>query len=151
MSSPSPRTSSKLAKNLLAPALLFQLQEAAVEHADSALRYLEASRVEGLSGDLDHVELRGPDDETLGSLDGVLIDPVQRRLRFFVVEPAGRGRPCQRLLPTDCQARVDEDGRALRIPLDAEALARCPEFTRSSVPSYSDQDLIESIFRPRSA
>jgi hypothetical protein len=124
-----------------------------VEQNDSALRYLEASRIQSPAGDLDHVELRGPDDETLGSLDGVLIDPVERRLRFFVVKPTGRARPRSRryLLPTDCHARVEEEGRTLRIALDADGLARCEVFETSSVPAYSDEDLLDSMFHARIA
>jgi hypothetical protein len=117
----------------------------------SRLRYLEAGRLQTPVGDLDHVELLGSNDQALGNLDGVLIDPVERRLRFYVVAGTGRYRLRRYLLPSDCAAQMDHDGRSLRIDLDATGLARCEEFETSSVPRYSDEDLIGSMFQRRSA
>jgi hypothetical protein len=117
----------------------------------SRLRYLEAARLQTPAGELDHVELLGTNEQALGNLDGVLIDPVERRLRFYVVARPGLYRSRRYLLPSDCAAQMDHDGRSLRIDLDATGLARCEEFETSSVLRYSDEDLIGSIFQRRSA
>ena len=117
----------------------------------SALRYVEATRVTGPGGDLAAVELRGHGDEPIGSLDGLLIDPVERRLRFFVVQSPGLLRSRRYLLPSDCAARVDADGRALYVAVERADLRRCEEFRRSSVPAYSDDDTVEALFGQRIA
>ena len=41
------------------------------------LRYLDASHVESPVGVLGDMVLRGPTDEKVGTLDGVIIDPVK--------------------------------------------------------------------------
>jgi hypothetical protein len=121
-----------------------------VEHGDnSALRYLEASRIESPAGDLGALILRDEHDQAIGNLEGVLVDPVERRLRFYVVGSRGRLRARRYLLPVECAAQMDCEARSLRVDLDAADLADCEEFESSSVPRYSDDDLLVSIFSHR--
>ncbi len=47
---------------------------------ENHLRYLDASHVESPVGILGDMVLRGPTDEKIGTLDGVIIDPVKRRV-----------------------------------------------------------------------
>ena len=117
----------------------------------SDLRYLAASRVQSPVGELADVEVRGSDDRKIGSLEGVLLDPAERRLRFFVVQTPGWLRKRRYLLPSDWPARVDAHGPSLHVDLDGDALARCPEFEKSSVPEYSDDDLLTALFHRRTA
>jgi len=112
----------------------------------SALRYVAASRIQSPSGESTGMDFRGPDDEKIGSLDGVLIDTADHRLRFFVVEsPAWHGSR-RRLLPIDRPAQVSHGGRSLRMDLNAEALEACEEFESSLVRAYSDDDLLATLF-----
>ena len=117
----------------------------------STLRYVEAARLQSPAGDLAAVDVRGTDGQTIGSLDGVLIDPIERRLRFFVVASTTTREGRRYLLPTDCAAQVDAAGHALRLNLEPGNLTRCPEFTPSVVRDYSDDDLLDSLFRQRIA
>lgn len=117
----------------------------------SALRYVRASRLMGPAGHFSDVELRGTDDEKLGDLAGVLIDPSQGRLRFYVVESGGWLHTRRYLIPTDLAARVDADGRSLRLDLDREALKDCETFEGSSVRHYSDDDLLSGMFGAHAA
>lgn len=114
----------------------------------STLRYVSASQVRCRAADLSGVDLLGRDNEKLGSLKGLLIDPASCRLRFYVVEAAGwlRSRNC--LLPTETPACVDAEGKVLHVEADRDDLKHCETFERSSVLPYSDEDLVRGIFRP---
>lgn len=115
-----------------------------------ALRYLQADHVEGPVGNLGRLELCTMDDEKLGVLEGVLIDPVARRLRYFVVKSGGwlsRGRY---ILPADDVARVEADQHILRIDAPAAALPR-QSFDPATVPAFSDEDVITAMFSDRAA
>ena len=72
-----------------------------MEMGNSLLCYLDASKVRTSIGDLNGVNLRDSYDEELGSLKGVLIEAAARRVRYFVVEVAGRLRTHCYLVPAD--------------------------------------------------
>jgi hypothetical protein len=115
-----------------------------------ALRYLDASRVDSPIGYLGSLDVRGAHDQKLGRVSGVLIDPSQRRLRFFVVASSpSPGR--NYLLPTDSPACMDAKRNLLRFEMDVEDLAQYPEFSRSSTPDMSDDDMVEALFARRTA
>ncbi len=118
---------------------------------NSKLRYLDASQVESPIGELAGVEVRGIDDEKIGSVEGVLVDPAERRLRFFVIQAPGFFNRRRYLLPTDFPARVDPDRKSLCIEIDRRILSGCEEFKASSVLPYSEDDLVTSMFSRRSA
>ena len=111
---------------------------------NASLRYLDAFRVDSPLGYLGSLDVRGAHDQQLGRLTGVLIDPSQRRLCFFVVSNPSAGR--KHLLPTDGPACMDPERHLLRLDMDDEDLARYPEFTRSSTPDMSDDDLLAAMF-----
>ena len=118
---------------------------------NAALRYIEASRVQGPAGDLASLDLCDMNNQRIGSLEGVLVDPIERRLRFFVVGSQSADGARFYLLPSDLPAQVDPDRGALRIDADPDELAECHEFEEADVPRYSDDDFLASMFRPRVA
>jgi hypothetical protein len=109
------------------------------------LRYLDAGHVHSPLGGLHHLQVLGAHKEPLGRVDGVLIDPVQRRLRFFVV---ASNDPLERhyLLPIDVPTRMSADRRSLELDADVE-LHDCAEFARSAARDFSDDDLLAALFR----
>ena len=113
---------------------------------NSLLCYLDASKVRTSIGDLDGVNLRDPDDAELGSLKGVLIEAAARRVRYFVVEAAGRSRTQCYLVPADDPVTLQADRRTLRVDSNATDLMRSGEFKIDSVRHYSDDDLMAAIF-----
>ena len=117
-----------------------------MEMGNSLLCYLDASKVRTSIGDLDGVNLRDPHDEELGSLKGVLIEAAARRVRYFVVEVAGRLRTHCYLVPADDPVTVQEDRRTLRVDSNAADLIRSGEFKIDSVRPYSDDDLMAAMF-----
>ena len=108
------------------------------------LCYLEASRVESPAGDLSGVTLETQTEETLGTVDGVLIDPSERRLRYFVVETPGWIRNRRRLMSADHLVCVEPERNTLRV--DAVS-ADLDEFDAKSVRQFSSDDVIEAMFR----
>lgn len=78
----------------------------------------------------------------LGQLQGFVVDPVTRRLRFFVVQMGLLGR--SRLLPVG-GASIDVNNRTIEL-LDSEAIRLSQPFKRDMFPAFSDDDLITAIF-----
>ena len=121
-----------------------------MDMGSSPLCYLDASKVRTSSGDLEGVNLRDPEDEELGSLKGVLIEAAARRVRYFVVEAAGRSRTHCYLVPADDPVTLQADRRTLRVDTHATDLIRSGEFNIDSVRAYSDDDMMAAMF-PASA
>ena len=117
----------------------------------SSLCYVEATRLQSSAGTLAGLDVQGADEEKIGRLDGVLIDPVERRLRFFVVKRPVQWGSRRYLLPTDFEAHILPDERALRLEINPSELVNCQEFHESSVSEYSDADFLASLFRQRIA
>ena len=107
------------------------------------LRYLDANNVRCPAGYLSDFKVCTEDSESLGSIDGVLISPITRRCEYFVV--GSKGLFSQRfLLPVEAGASLQEPATlkisARKDELDLET------FTPRSVPAFSDEDLITTIF-----
>jgi hypothetical protein len=108
-----------------------------------ALRYLDAAHVEHPTGTLAGFDVCSECDERLGSLGGVLVEPAQRRIRYFVVERAAILRKGRYLLSADHLATLDPETGTIHIDAGGERIER---FDPATVPAFSDDDLIETIF-----
>ena len=109
------------------------------------LRYLDASHVEHPAGMLAGVEVCTETGESLGSVEGVLVEPSRRRVRYFVVERAAMLRPRQYLLPADDLVTLDREDGKLHVDCTAGSMER---FDAGSVRVFSDDDTIEAMFAP---
>ena len=118
--------------------------------ANSDLRYLDAQHVRCPIGTLAGLEVRTTDDEKLGQLDGVVLDPGQRRVRFFVVGSQGLLRKRHYLLPVAAAPRVEADDMILRVEAQASEVAPAPFDTRS-IPEFSGEDAVTAMFASRAA
>ena len=117
--------------------------EVSTTETDS-LRYLEANAVECPSGKLEGLCVVSQDDEPIGVVNGVLIDPVSRKLRYFVVE-AARFLNRRRYLVSAEQPAVRLADDKLRVEEPLERIER-PRFDSRSVPRFSDDDLMRAMF-----
>jgi hypothetical protein len=118
---------------------------------DDRLCYLDASKVlSPAGGGLSRLDLRSPDDQILGNLEGVIIDPTERRLRYFVVESSSGFRIRRYLVPVDGGARVESDSCTLRLDVAPDDLSACEEFD-GSVREFSDEDLVAATFARHTA
>lgn len=82
-------------------------------------------------------------------MDGVLIDPPARRIRYFVVRTANplAGR-C--LLPAETPLRIEPDSHVARVDGTREDLAFEP-FDPASVGAYDEEAALTAMFGPRAA
>ena len=105
------------------------------------LCYLSARHVARPGGTLAGLELCNSEHESVGTVDGVLIDAPERRVRYFVVQL----RPSNHaLLPVDEVVHVDSESG---VPcLEAGPGARLLQFDPRSVRPFSADDAVASIF-----
>ena len=116
-----------------------------MEMVDSGLRYIEAEHVRTPSGRLEGTVLLSPRERTVGKLDGIVIDPVGRHVRYFVVRSRAWLKPHLHLVPVT-PARLDADQRALHVDIEPDDLARFQEVQPDTFPRYSDDDLLAAVF-----
>jgi len=98
------------------------------------LRFLDADKVASPAGQLSGFELCSRDHEMVGTIDGVLIDPPARRVRYLVLKIANQANHC--LLPVETSVQMDAvprigwiDGARADLDLEPYDLASAREFT----------------------
>jgi hypothetical protein len=112
------------------------------ETRTSQLRFLDNSRLESpLVEPLDVCTQTGT---KIGTFDGVVVDPVERRVRYLVVD---RGRVFHKrcLIPMPA-ARVDAAHHELRIDVDDTDTNAWERFDPVTIPTFSDDDLVTAMF-----
>ena len=112
--------------------------------AESRLRFIEARRIETPAGHLAGAQVVNRTNETLGTLNGVLVDPGARRVAFYVVESAARSR---HVLVPQAPARLDASHEALEVCLDSDDLDQFDEVEPARLPRFSDDDLLTALFQ----
>lgn len=113
-----------------------------------SLRYLDANAVGCPSGTLEGLSLFDREDETIGVIDGVLIEPSTRSLRYYVVQAADFLKRRRFLVPADSPAVVLPEYKALRVDISADSVER-QRFDSRAVPRFSDDDLLSAMFASR--
>ena len=116
-----------------------------MEHEDLTLRYIEAENVEVPTGRLNGTVLLGPNDETVGTLDGLIIDPIRRRVHYFVVRSGNWFKAHRRLVPAT-PAKLNSADRTLHVNVNPDDLPRLPEVRPDTFERYSDDDLLAAMF-----
>lgn len=111
-----------------------------------SLRYIDASHVETGATDLTGFDVRTTSGRKLGQLDGLIVDPPDRTIRFAVVQRRG-GRRCPRLLVPFGVAQLDFDRKSLHV--DVESDADCTEFDDNAFPEFSKSDSQAALLSAR--
>jgi hypothetical protein len=113
------------------------------------LCYLEASRVASPAGDLAGFKVETPAEESIGTLSGVLIDPSEARIRYFVVDTRRwlRGQQTY-LIPTECPVSVEPERNILRVDVERRDLARLDDCDDFTIEPMSDEDMVDAMFSP---
>jgi hypothetical protein len=114
------------------------------------LRYLEALHVRCPAGTLADLSVCTRDDESLGDIDGVLVDPIERRLRYFVVHSPSRLIRRRYLVAADAPACFENGGRRLRVEANADDL-EVERFDERAVRHFSDEDVLAAMFSTTAA
>ena len=116
-----------------------------MEYVDSTLRYIAAKHVDTPSGRLDGTVLVSPREETVGLLDGMIIDPIERSVRYFVVRTRNLLKTHRHLVPA-MPARLDSEHKRLHVDIEADELPQLPQVRSNTFERYSDDDLIAALF-----
>jgi hypothetical protein len=106
----------------------------------SRLRYLDADDVNDPAIEYDGMEVRGPEGDKLGDLDGFIVDAEAGRVYYVVVDAGGWFSSRRLLLPIG-HATLDGPSRTLNVDVGRDALTRYPEFQEDRFRQFSDEDL----------
>ncbi|MGB2715222.1 MAG: PRC-barrel domain-containing protein [Vicinamibacterales bacterium] len=123
--------------------------EVNTDNADS-LRYLDANAVECPVGKLEGLSLFTQDDEPIGRINGVLIDPAKRQIRYYVVDGSRLFYRRRYLVPADSPAVVVPEHNALRMEVPSDSVER-HRFDARAVQRFSDDDLLTAMFASQTA
>jgi len=104
------------------------------------LKYVDAAHVKGDGPCLSGLRIEAGADRQLGELNGLIVEPGARRLRYFVVD-AGEGRY---LMPFDTIC-LDPEHHTLRVISDADP-DTWEAFDPGDYGEFGDEDLIKVLF-----
>lgn len=116
----------------------------------SHLRYIDASSISTPLGSLKQLALVSPTNGDLGKLDGMIFDPWERHVCYFVVESRHWLHTRRYLLPAT-PTRIESDAKTLHLDIEPGDLRELPEVDTAVYPRMSDEDLISALFSPRAA
>jgi hypothetical protein len=106
----------------------------------SDLRYFSVDNLPREVVDLEERELTSRSGESLGTVDGFLVDASTGRPEYIVVAAGGWFSSRQYLLPVE-HASLDAERRRLRANLDRDTITRFPELPADRLHSLRDDEL----------
>src|SRR5262245_59975597 len=106
------------------------------------LRYLDADHVKHPSGTFAGLTLYSLDDQKLGAISGVLVEPASRRVRYFVVERRVALMLRKYILRADTPAVLEAGTQKLRVFATEDDLERF----NTQVERFSEEDAITAMF-----
>jgi hypothetical protein len=121
-----------------------------MDEYEGRLRFLNASHVETPAGHLSNTVIVGESDHALGKLDGIIFDPNERQVRYFVIRSRRWWRVHRYLLAVE-PLRVEWERKVLRLIGKPRNLDQLPEITPDTFSPYSDEDLVDALFPTRAA
>ena len=113
---------------------------------EARLRYLDAEHVSTSVGRLDGAILVSPSHTPLGKLDGVLVDPQYRQVRYYVVERKRRLFGSRHYLLPLTATRLDRDRHTLEVDVEVDEIPQLLEIDPDDLPRFSDDDLLTALF-----
>jgi PRC-barrel domain len=119
-----------------------------METAEPHLRYISASRVETPAGSLDQLDVLNQEESNVGKLEGIVVDPGERRVRYFVVRSQRQFRSRHYLVPL-APTTVDAEHRTLHVDVEPDDVSELVDGPAQTFPTFSDADLITALFSQR--
>ena len=111
-----------------------------VDHPLPWLRYVDADNVTAPGLALDGMKVRNDAMETLGKVDGFIVDGSSTRPYYVVVDSGGWFKSKDFLVPIG-HARIDDDRDALVVNLPKSRIERFPGFDRNEFERLKDEDI----------
>jgi hypothetical protein len=117
-----------------------------VNSIEPRLRYLDANHVDTPAGRLDGAVLVSSANAPIGTLDGVLVDPQHRQVRYYVVERKRGLFGSRHYLVPLTATRLDRDHHTLEVDVEAGEIPQLAEVDPDDLPRFSDDDLLTALF-----
>jgi hypothetical protein len=121
-----------------------------MDTTQSHLRFVDAHQLDTSAGRLDNVVVIAPSQTPLGKLAGVVVDPMNRQLRYYVIRVRRWLSTRHYLMPLR-SARLTADAHGMQVDFDAEELKTFEQVDPHKVPAFSEEDLLTTMFRPHAA
>jgi len=115
----------------------------------SHLRFVEADRLDTSAGRLNDVVILSPTGKSVGTLAGVMVDPADRHLRYYVIR-SGRWWSRHYLVPLR-PARLSGDAHNLEVDFEADELTAFERVDHKRLVPFTEDDLLAAMFRPHAA
>ncbi len=104
------------------------------------LRYVDANRINAADLSFDGLKVRNDAMETLGSVEGFVVDNASMRPYYVVVDSGGWFKSKDFLVPIG-HARIDDDRDALVVNIPKERIERFPGFNRDEFVTLKEDDI----------
>jgi hypothetical protein len=111
-----------------------------VDHPLPWLRYIDADDVGDEGIDFDGMKVRNAAMETLGDVDGFIVDADSARPYYVVVDSGGWFKSKHFLVPIGA-VRLDDDRDALVTDLSKDRVKRFPGFDKDEFAKFTEDDL----------
>lgn len=111
-----------------------------MDHPLPWLRYLDAGDLDSDAIEFDGLKVRNPEKETLGKIEGFIVDSQNARPYYVVVDAGGWFKSKHYLLPIGL-AQIDDDNDALVVELSKERINRFPGFDKDKFEKMSADDI----------
>jgi hypothetical protein len=111
-----------------------------MDHPLPWLRYLDADDLDDETIDFDGLKVRNSQMETLGKVEGFIVDSTSARPYYVVVDSGGWFKSKHYLLPVGL-AKIDDDNDALVVELSKERINRFPGFDKDVFEKMSEEDI----------
>jgi hypothetical protein len=117
------------------------------EVGNTRFRYVAAEDLRNADVDFDGLDVRSPEGERLGEVDGFIVDPVSGHACYVVVESGGWFKGGQYLVAIDhahlSRNPDDPETNILKLNLDKKTLGTFPKFDRYEFGRLSAKQLSE--------
>ena len=114
---------------------------------NSALSYLDASKVTSPAGILSELDVLSAEGRRLGRIEGVVIDAAARQVRYLCLRLSGLFGRRRYLVQADHLGQLESDRKALRLCGDLSNDA-VHDLDATTLRKFSDDDLLAAMFSP---
>jgi hypothetical protein len=119
-----------------------------MESAEARLRYIDGSKVQTPGGQLDQLDVLNQEDSNVGRVEGIVVDPAERQVRYFVFKSRRALRARHYLLPL-APATIDAENKALHVDAQTDDLDELIDGPAKRFPPFTDDDLLTALFANR--
>ena len=99
-------------------------------------------------GLLDQLDVLNQEESNVGKVEGIVVDPAERQVRYFVFKSRRPFRARHYLLPL-APATIDAENKALHVDAQTDDLDELIDGPAKRFPPFTDDDLLTALFASR--